>query len=108
MTPADDDEYAGGVVGLRLKLLEQGLRDLRQETHDFRRETQAQLEGVRLDVQQASFVPLKLYESERDSMREAIKATNVRIDGVRQLTMWAIALTFTAVGVVFAIARAFG
>lgn len=95
MTP--DDER---VVEFRLGLLEQSVKE-------FRAEVNQQLAEVRRDVQSAAFVPMNLYTSERDSMREGIKALNARVDGARALTMWAIALMVTVAGVVVALVRAF-
>jgi hypothetical protein len=95
---APDEE---NVVVFRLGMVEQGLKDLRTDLT-------SQLSGVRADVQAQGFVPLTLYASEREAMKESIKAVNARVDGIRNLTTWAIGLTFAAAGFVVALVRAFG
>lgn len=95
------DDQGDGVVAFRLSVLEQSLKEFRAEVH-------SQLADVRRDVQSAAFVPMNLYTSERETMRESIRALGERVDNQRTLTMWAVGLVVTAVGVVFAVVRAFG
>ena len=98
MSPEDEP---GGVVGYRLRAVEDGMKTMRAEMN-------ARFDGLQREVQNAAYVPMNLYASERETFRESLKALNTRVDNQRTLVMWSIGLMVTSVGVVVALVRAFG
>lgn len=64
------------------------------------------LDRVTEQVRTAGYVPLVLYQSERDALKDEVGRLDKRVDNIRTVVLAVIGLTLTATGIMISLVKA--